>query len=791
MARRKTSAPRAGLGRVEDRGATPEPAPEAAPSPAGSLRSDWEEDAAHRRVRPRHVPPHLKEYAVTLHVGAGEWELGSLPWSLGDTGDVALRGVSTPAVLQPLVDSSAQEGDSTTARFPHVKLRLPDEQTLVVFAPSDEAASSLHVLLRTETGHLAWDANTLTLCLSSLALSQQATHAEEWTQRQWQKSLLMVLAEFCPGALKMDVAELAAQEEAQGRSPPRSPRASAPASPPFPEPPLSPPARQQHNHAAEIARVYRLTAPTGLEPAYEGIVPGLVPTLRGYQRRALQWMLGREHGWHAERVKKEEGDDEKERASTGPQLHVLWRELSMRRSSAPLYINAYTGLLSERAFPAPSPVRGGILADEMGLGKTVELLALILAHRYQGPPPLFSRPAIAAEERVECPCGALAEDGAFAGLWVQCESCLAWAHAPCVGFRAASAEASWACARCLAARAEVRSSRPCGATLVVCPAAIAEQWADEARRHVDADSVQIRYFGGQGGGAHGGEVVTAEDLARCDVVVTTYDVLRRDVHRVGREEETEEEGKGRNDIESGVSLSRSRRRPQKYSTPATPLTRLVWWRVCLDEAQTVEGASSAAAELASRLCCTHRWCVSGTPLARGVEDAGGLLRFLRVAPWDDRRWWSRCVAGPLSVAEDGGGRGHDQRELGEDQRELGEDQRELREEQRELGEEQRELGEDHRDPGQDQRYLRQQHSPRNRALSLVVSMLRPPAGLLWRSSKRAVAAELALPPQSSHTHALSFSALERLFYAKQHAECVAKARAALSSRVLEAALREA
>lgn len=35
-------------------------------------------------------------------------------------------------------------------------------------------------------------------------------------------------------------------------------------------------------------------------------------------------------------------------------------------------------------FPAPPPPKGGILADEMGLGKTVEILALILAHTWNG-----------------------------------------------------------------------------------------------------------------------------------------------------------------------------------------------------------------------------------------------------------------------------------------------------------------------------------------------------------------------------------------------------------------------
>ena len=39
----------------------------------------------------------------------------------------------------------------------------------------------------------------------------------------------------------------------------------------------------------------------------------------------------------------------------------------------------------------------------------------------------------------------------------------------------------------------------------------------------------------------------------------------------------------------------------------TPLTRLRWWRVCLDEAQMVESTTAKAAEMALKLQTVHRW----------------------------------------------------------------------------------------------------------------------------------------------------------------------------------------
>ncbi|GAX82125.1 hypothetical protein CEUSTIGMA_g9553.t1 [Chlamydomonas eustigma] len=346
----------------------------------------------------------------------------------------------------------------------------------------------------------------------------------------------------------------------------------------------------------------------------------------------------------------------------------------------------------------------------------------------------------ASRERVECYCGVFSADPTAGGSccgrsWLLCGECLAWMHLECVGavsrammrrVKRSSGDQSFSvftCMKCLKHKASQQIHTPCGATLIVCPSAILDQWSSEINRHTLPGALRVKIYLGQ---HQNGEVVTAAELAASDVVLTTYDVLRADV---SRQPDLDEHG-------------RSLRRSKKYEVLPTPLTRLKWWRVVLDEAQMVESGTAAAAKMALKLSTVHRWCVTGTPISTGLDDLYGLMVFLRTTPWDQKAWWSRVMAGPANTGLEGGMRN-------------------------------------------------------------LVQLLRPSSkvpggsrgscggdsgGLMWRTAKSDVSQELNIPPQRSATTVLRFSAVERHFYRRQHKACITDVKAAIPADVLKLAM---
>jgi E3 ubiquitin-protein ligase SHPRH len=202
------------------------------------------------------------------------------------------------------------------------------------------------------------------------------------------------------------------------------------------------------------------------------------------------------------------------------------------------------------------------------------------------------------------------------------------------------------------------------ATLIVTPSAILDQWEREIQRHATmnirmdspiADGVPItgmqnnvppkvivypgirnvfRHSSGAPTNLSGQRecrLVHPRFLADADVVLTTFDALMGDL---GHSSE--------NPYIADESLRL--RGKKRYRVVPSPLARIKWWRVCLDEAQRVEVPTATSARMALQLEAEHRWCVSGTPIGRGkLEDLHGLFVFLRLEPFASKSWFRACL----------------------------------------------------------------------------------------------------------------------------------------------------
>ena len=416
--------------------------------------------------------------------------------------------------------------------------------------------------------------------------------------------------------------------------------------------------------------------------------------------------------------------------------HPLWERVPTvamvegGKQHPPLYVNASTGRITDAAFAAPPPPCGGALCDEMGLGKSVELMALLLAR----PPP--KREAVAPRVptpprgTLECSCGAT---GPVPRTKVAvCTDCGHASHLACVGMKRAPA-AVWRCGGCAAAHA---AAPPPGGlaptTLIVCPSHIVAQWVAELSRHAAPGSLRIAVYAGQGGGGGGAPPPPAgPDVPTLGGTPRAPVVGPSDLAAfdvvITSYDALARDVHHAPPPADSAAASRSLRAPKRYAVLATPLTGATWWRLVVDEAQEIEGGVSGAARLAAAIASKHRWAVTGTPMSTSADDAAGLLTFLNVDPWGVPAHWRRATS-----SGDAGAR-----------------------------------------------------------RCLVAALSPSLGGVLWRSSKAAVAHELVLPPQTAVDTAVTMSAIERMFYDDQHALVAARARATRSRPPCWPPLRQA
>ncbi|XP_018318562.1 E3 ubiquitin-protein ligase SHPRH [Agrilus planipennis] len=393
--------------------------------------------------------------------------------------------------------------------------------------------------------------------------------------------------------------------------------------------------------------------------------PALAPKLRLYQQEAVRWMLSREQF--------------KKTSKKGYKLDLnpLYKEVTLK-SGETVYLNKSNCYVENTPQLIPPLRTGGILADEMGLGKTVEVLACILLNPYNEndatsasstrvciesfsqsnapqtrkrrkplqnaisekeqlyvdkPKKLkvpkdwvknpkkksnnyialhtwyesvlndmkIKKPEAVLIKKVQCICGNRNEDNI-----IQCVDCSKFQHVSCFNYKPEFGD--YRCAQCW----ENQPYIECKGTIIVCPKALVNQWLTEISKHIDKGLKVFHYDK---------RPIYPTQLKEYDIVLTTYSVLHTEFW-------TTEVG------ESAVL-----RRTPRYSPPGSPITRMNWWRVCLDEAQTVELPSNKVSEMALKLHGVHRWAVTGTPICKDISDLYGLISYMQFEPFDDKAAW--------------------------------------------------------------------------------------------------------------------------------------------------------
>lgn len=175
--------------------------------------------------------------------------------------------------------------------------------------------------------------------------------------------------------------------------------------------------------------------------------------------------------------------------------------------------------------------------------------------------------------------GKAARDDAF----VKCGDCSCWLDLRDTGRRrVADLPGDYVCGECVRRRAMDASllQRQCKTTLIICPNPILDQWQEELQRHAEPGALRVFTYGGQSEALSTGgsprDIVTAATLATYDVVLCTYGTLGAEIHKDADVAESADENQKR------------LRHAKRYQKVPTPLTRLCFWRVCLDEAQMVQ-----------------------------------------------------------------------------------------------------------------------------------------------------------------------------------------------------------
>jgi SNF2 family DNA or RNA helicase len=196
-------------------------------------------------------------------------------------------------------------------------------------------------------------------------------------------------------------------------------------------------------------------------------------------------------------------------------------------------------------------------------------------------------------------------------------------------------------------------TRPAAGTLVVCPASVMKQWANELADKVgESNKLSVLVYHG------GSRTKDPSELAKYDVVVTTYTIVTNEVPKHNADDDPDQKNGGEtsgnkrkqpsNAQNKGKKKKKKKLKASEIDLDSGPLARVRWFRVVLDEAQTIKNFRTQVAKACCGLRAKRRWCLSGTPIQNAIDELYSYFCFLKYDPYSTYSSFCTMIKHPIA-----------------------------------------------------------------------------------------------------------------------------------------------